>query len=322
MNGVDLLRRFLEENNWNVALDTATTLLESGELSHADRAYCYYAQCGSLQGLERFSAAIPPGYRAVAAATDAGDLDLAGRALLQLGYLQFMQKRYTDAADSWSEYLRNVPKYTNQDLKERSAEVMKNLGVAFRAMGEHTRALDTFLQAWELAKQNNDSTMAEATRSNAVWDALLLRQTDVARRLMGYGDSFIKNHPDDRYACAMHTLDLARCACVEGDLPTAAARAMEAAVQAEQFPDLTAGAFQILMEVALGQQEYEAATAFGLYALERAQVAERYDLVTDIQAAIERLLLRAPEAVLQVAGEMFMPQTGSTGKTRRRRARK
>lgn len=325
------VRNLLEKRKWDSVIDAAADLLSDREitLSPRDKAFCYYAQCRALANLDRYLAAIEPGLHAVYLADEANDHDLTGRALLELAVAQFQLKRYQEAAQSWERFLAHRSKCSSE---VRTSEVMatNNLAACYRAVGDHTKALALFKAAWQIAaqahrqesgtgpdRQKTLARQAERARSSAVWEALELGRLHEAENLIPFGEQYVRANPTDERAKSSHLIDMAMLAFLKGDVPTATARAMEAAIHAEKSPELMARAFKVLYDVANLTGDIEAAVYYGLFAIERAEQDERYDMVSEIQECINKLNLKHPDAVLKVVERITSPKEAGTRSEKR-----
>lgn len=312
IDSIRLLQTLLEKQQWAAALEVATTLVTTPGVSLQDRAFCYFAQCRALSNLGRYSAALEPGQRAVHMAGEQQGYDLLGRALVEVAWAQYWLQMYSEARTTLERYLADLPRYS-AETRSRQMDALFNLGTIYRALGEREMALTQFIKAWEMARRQGDSGKAEHVRSTAVWEAIEVGRLDVADRLLPHGEQYLRTHPGDQTARAMHLLDLARYGLAVDDIPAATARALESLTWAENQPALMARAFLLLYNAARRTGDQDLAAATGMFALRKAEQAERFDLMAEVQEALQALYLQHPEALFTLAVAAGRPRANRTG---------
>ncbi len=291
----------LDNRNWAASADLAEQALAEGgpegEWKKEQKAFLYFALCRSYSNMEKYSAALDPGQLAVYLAEDAREWDLLGRSLVELAWVQHKVpgiewqavhtlRRYLDCHQRYKGLARNY-----------YLPAMHNLGVCLRAAGEHEQALEQFLKTYEAAKQRRDADQADMCRRNATWQALELRRTDLAEKLIAQGQDYVRRHPNDDRVNASHLIDEAQLSYLKGQYADATAIAIEAAIRAEHEPDMFAYAMNVLHRVGKATGEIEGALALALIAKNEAEKGERHDLVDEFRASIREMSLVHPEAV-------------------------
>lgn len=118
-DSLQLVKDLLSGRNWDAVILATDHLLADGELTTEQKAFCYYAKCRALSNLDRYSAALEPGQRAVYLAGEANDPDLLGRALLEVSFIQQMLKMYHEAALSYERWLDAADKFSSAILEYR-----------------------------------------------------------------------------------------------------------------------------------------------------------------------------------------------------------
>jgi tetratricopeptide (TPR) repeat protein len=298
-DALQLVRDLLASRNWEAAILSADHLLADTKLSIPRRAFCHFAQCRALSNLDRYGAALEPGRQAVQLATDIQDWDLVGRTLLELGWIYYNLKLYEDAISVLLRFLEQLQQFGNE-LRSRQVDVLIDLGSNYRALEDHEVALSYFTRAWQLSCQTDsqvDPQTAERARSQAVWEALSLGRLAIAERLLPGGDQYVEAFPEDDRGRAGHYIDLAQFSLLTKKWEIAQSWALRALPHAEKHPEFIARVFLIIHNVSTETGRYEDALTAALVALQVAQKESRLDLVSEAQAYLDQLRLRAPDIV-------------------------
>lgn len=309
-DSLQLVKDLLSGRNWDAVILATDHLLADNELTLEQKAFCYYAKCRALSNLDRYGAALEPGQRAVYLSREAEDFDLLGRSLVEVAWVQQMMGMYQEMNSTLLTFLANMQKFSD-DVKQQEADVLVNLGVSYRALGEGHSALDYFTKAWNQLKGDGNkippanSRKIEKARSLAVWAAMDLGLLQAAKPLLAAGDEHVRAHPNDVEGRAHHLIDLAKFAMLSGDSSGATRYAREALNLKEKVPQSEAPARLILYDVAIEDNQIGPALTSGYRGLQAAERAELHDLVSEFQERLRRLYLQHPEQVLDLVGTWF-----------------
>lgn len=300
-DSLQLLKDILMGRNWDAAILAADHLLADGELTADQKSFCYYAKCRALSNLDRFSAALEPGQRALYLASEGGNIDLLGRCLLEVAFVQQFLKMYQEAAQSYERWLAIKDKLPAETSTSQRFDVLINVGVNYRAAGDFRTALNYFLEAWELGSGAPDisAEKVEDARCRAVWEALTLAELEVVSRLLPYGDDYFAAHPTDSRSRSRQLVHLARLSLLQGDVASATGYAGNAISLAEKDLDILSSAFVVLYDVDKGLGDADSAMTSGILALRAAERAGLHEEVANLRADLNRLWMQFPEEVVK-----------------------
>jgi hypothetical protein len=211
-----------------------------------------------------------------------------------------MLKMYHESTQSYEMWLADADRFAPGDPEARF-DVLVNIGVNHRALGATKRGLERFLQAWEVGCNCAimDPEKIEDARSRAVWEALTLRDFEVVKRLLPFGDAYLSKYPADTGVRARHFVDLGRFAFLQGDTASAKGYAGNAVTLAENDPVLLAIAFGVLYDCDKALGDVDAAMTSGLLAKGAAEMAELHEEVAHLREDLGRLWMKSPDQVIQ-----------------------
>lgn len=204
---VNELVRLLESGDYRRCLEQALSLLAEDSLESAGRARVLHVISRSRFGLTDYFGAVEAADQAVALATEAGEQDLLGFALIDLAAAQSKIRRTAEAIASYRRFLSELDSFVAARCMEGT--VLSAMARTLAQVGQPEAALRQLAEAIAWFIRYGDEESAHACRRSAAEIHMAQGHFDAARVLLEQGDHYVQNHLANRTVLVDHLLDWA-----------------------------------------------------------------------------------------------------------------
>lgn len=305
---LDALVRTMEEGEFAHCLRLAEQVILKGGWSLSQLATINLVICRCRLGLQDPSGAVSAGAVAVELATESGEFDLAGRALLNLGTAYVGIHQYDLALEQFQTYLALLPQMKTSRRLEGA--IWKHIGITYQRKLDAERALEALTRARDWFRQQGVDYAVFTCTHDLINTHLHLHEIDPHYGLepvkghLAELKLLIKRHPDEGYFKGTYLLDLAATYLCEGRVDRACVSASQAMAAHRGDPSHTAHCQLILHRCALEMGDVRGALGYALEARAQATAARLFDLeALASQAMVEVIKQQGPVAARQLDEE-------------------
>lgn len=294
---------YFKEGKYQACADLALHLLKKPDLTNFEQATCYAHLTWSQYLLKDFGSCVESGILAAHLSEECGELDLMGKSLLAVANAHFHRGMPSEAVAVLLRASRHIGAFRDENFR-LEGKILLNLGVYLKALARYDESLEYLDRARAWWQGKNDS-FAELARSYSCWIYLTQGNLKAAERLLPFGDSYVRSHPEDNDVATQHLIDRALYAMAIGEPGQAAARAWECIGRSAQHMDARSDALFVIARLALQQQRPDAACSFATLSLWAADRAARPDRVGRVRQFLEQLQVNYPDAVLKAMADLI-----------------
>jgi tetratricopeptide (TPR) repeat protein len=296
------LAELMMAGEYRRCLQRATHMLDEERPLH-EVAQIQAMICRSSLELTDYFAAVSAGVLALALAEEAGDPDMLGSVLVDLGTALSRIRRYGQALSAFDRFLQGLPDYTvaqrfEGTVLERMAETLLADGRAAEALARYSQA-----RAWFIGQGDREA----ALRCSRAMLGICLEsgQVERARAYLEEGERYLAECPTDSRFLSDHLLDRALYHSLTGQVGESIRDAFLALEAAEDRLDQQCRAHLLLARNAMAEGRPVDAVIFVLAARVSAIDGRLYQLEFEATELLIRLLDQGGPELLALVDEEY-----------------